>query len=210
MPHTFCYEYPRPSVTVDLAVFAMRGDTLVVLLVRRKAEPNAGRWALPGGFLNIDEPAEVGARRELREETGLDLPGPVRAFGFFDAPGRDPRGRTISLAHAVAIRGPIPEVAGGDDAAGAAWVDALKLGSLAFDHEAILNRAFAWLREGVEDGPVGQALLPREFVAAQAKVVLRTILGPDASVRTWLRRQEVEGRLAPLGGNPSRYRTRGG
>ncbi len=153
MSRPYCYEYPRPSVTVDLAVFAMRGKTLSVLLVRRKSEPFSGHWALPGGFLEMEEPAEAGARREAREETGLDLPGPVEAIGFFDAPGRDPRGRTISLAHAAVIRGPLPEVAGGDDAAEAAWRDARDPGPLAFDHDAILARALEWLaREGVLSG----------------------------------------------------------
>jgi len=118
---------------------------LRVLLVRRKAEPFAGRWALPGGFLNLDEPAEAGARRELREETGLDVAGPVEPIGFFDAPGRDPRGRTISLAFAAMVPGPLPEVAGGDDAEEAEWRGVEGLTGLAFDHDAILRKALEWL-----------------------------------------------------------------
>lgn len=208
MPPPFCYDYPRPSVTVDLAVFAMRGETLSVLLIRRKKDPFAGRWALPGGFLDMDETAEAGARRELREETGLDLPGPVETIGFYDDPRRDPRGRTISLAHAAAIRGPLPEIAGGDDAAEAAWLDAREPGRLAFDHDTILRKALCWLGEGVEHGGLGLDLLPREFVAAEAKVMLREVVGETARVRSWLNRQERAGRLAPLGGNPNRFRTK--
>ncbi len=145
MSQPFCYEYPRPAVTVDLVAFVREGSTLRVLLVRRKAEPFAGRWALPGGFLNLDEPAEAGARRELREETGLEVAGPVEPIGFFDAPGRDPRGRTISLAFAALVPGPLPAVAGADDAEKAEWRAVEGLAGLAFDHDAILARARGWL-----------------------------------------------------------------
>ena len=208
MPPPFCYDYPRPSVTADLAVFAMRGETLSVLLVRRKDEPFAGRWALPGGFLDMDETAEVGARRELREETGLDLPGPVELIGVYDEPRRDPRGRTITLAHATALRGPVPEVVGGDDAAEAAWHDAREPGRLAFDHEAILRKALCWLGESAERGPAGLDLLPREFVAAEAQAMLRAVVGDHARARTWLEHQQAAGRVVSLGGRPGRFRVK--
>src|SRR4051794_19316530 len=109
MPPPYCYDYPRPAVTVDLVVFSLSGDELRVLLIRRKADPFAGRWALPGGFLEMDEPIADGARRELREETGLEAAGPLALIGVFGDPGRDPRGRTISLAHATVVRGPVAE-----------------------------------------------------------------------------------------------------
>src|SRR5579875_326552 len=125
MPPPYCYEYPRPAVTVDLAAFAREGDGLKVLLVRRKHDPFAGRWALPGGFLGIDEPIEAAARRELKEETGFDVSGsvPLAFVGVFGDPGRDPRGRTISVAYAVEVPGPPPEVRGDDDAEEAGWFD---------------------------------------------------------------------------------------
>jgi 8-oxo-dGTP diphosphatase len=148
----YCYRYPRPAVTIDLAVLALDGDQLRVLLIRRKKEPFAGRWALPGGFLDIDEPVEAGARRELREETGLDVAGPVEFLGVYADPGRDPRGRTITLAHALVTRGPLPIVAGGDDAEDAAWLDPKQPLALAFDHDKILADALAWVRRRVAEG----------------------------------------------------------
>src|SRR5437763_14741310 len=106
----YCYEYPRPSLTVDMVVFALDGDALRVLMIRRKRDPFAGTWALPGGFVDIDEPIEHAARRELEEETGLGRISLVAPIGVFGAPGRDPRGRTISVAHAAVVRGPLPAV----------------------------------------------------------------------------------------------------
>ena len=158
MPAPYCYEYPRPMVTVDLAVFSLVEQSLRVLLIRRGREPFAGKWAIPGGFLEMDEPAEAGARRELREETGLEIAGPVEPIGFFAKPGRDPRGRTITLAHAAVVRPGEHKTQGGDDAAEAAWIKTGDSIDLAFDHAEILDQALAWLRRGVIDRTLTLAL----------------------------------------------------
>jgi 8-oxo-dGTP diphosphatase len=144
----FCYDYPRPSLTVDLVVLAGKRDTTRVLLVRRKHRPFAGRWAIPGGFVNIGEPFEKAARRELKEETGLFVTGPLAFIGVFGRPRRDPRGRTISIAHSTLLSGPLPAIKGADDAAEAAWHDVEDAKRLAFDHDEILAAARAWLRAG--------------------------------------------------------------
>lgn len=209
MPPPYCYDHPRPSVTVDLVVFGLDGEGLKVLLIRRKKDPFAARWAIPGGFLDLDEPIEVGARRELREEAGVEPSGPVDLIGVFGDPGRDPRGRVISLAHATALRAPLPEVQGGDDAAEAAWLDPRHVSGLAFDHDEILARALAWLSRGVADGPIGLALLPVEFGDEDVKRLQRTLTGSVRGAVNWRKAMEKGGRIITLGGEPPRFRTVG-
>jgi 8-oxo-dGTP diphosphatase len=205
MPAPYCYDYPRPAVTVDLAAFALFGTDLRVLLIRRKKEPFAGRWALPGGFIEIDEPIEAAARRELREETGLDVTGPVAPIGVFGDPGRDPRGRTISLAHGAAVRDAPFDLAGGDDAAEAAWLDPGQCRGLAFDHDVILAAALDWLGRGVAEGSLALALLPEEFGDAEVQALHRALGKSPRSAVAWLARMVRAGRILPTGAN--RYRS---
>ena len=140
------------------------------------------------------------ARRELREETGLDFLGPVSPIGVFGEPGRDPRGRTISMAHAAAIPGPIPEVSGGDDAADAAWLDPNGPLELAFDHALILAAALDWLRQAIERGPIGLAMLPDEFGDAEIKALHRAVGNPARTATAWRSRMKRAGRIIPVGG----------
>jgi 8-oxo-dGTP diphosphatase len=190
---SYTYEYPRPAVTVDLAVFVLDGSTIRVLMIRRKKDPFAGKWAFPGGFVEIEEPFEAAARRELKEETGLVPTGAVEFVGVFGRPGRDPRGRTISIAHATVVRGPVPEVAGGDDAADAAWMALDEAKGLAFDHDEIMDSARAWLRHGVMAGVAGVGLLPERFRAEDVRGLLRTVL--DIDVGAWIETQLRLGRI---------------
>jgi 8-oxo-dGTP diphosphatase len=206
MPPPYCYDYPRPAVTVDLAIFALSGDGLRVLLIRRKHDPFAGRWALPGGFLEIDEPIELGARRELREETGFEATGPIAFLGVYGDPGRDPRGRTISLAHAAVVRAAPVEVAGGDDAAEAAWRLARASGPLAFDHDAMLGQALGWLAQGVRKGRLGLDLLPEEFDEADVKRLFRSLFDATVGAGHWLRRMEKAGLVEHRAGSGRLYR----
>src|SRR5690242_20140829 len=98
----YCYDYPRPAVTVDIVVLQWQQDQLCVLLIQRGKDPFAGRWALPGGFVDIDEPLEDAAGRELREETGVTDVS-LREVGTASKPGRDPRGRTISVVYRAIV-----------------------------------------------------------------------------------------------------------
>jgi 8-oxo-dGTP diphosphatase len=133
----FCYEFPRPSVTVDVALVT-REKTPRVLLIRRKAEPFAGKWALPGGFVDEKEKLIDAARRELKEETGLVQAELEQVYAFGD-PGRDPRGWTVSVVFLGRVRPGLNPTAG-DDAAEVGWFPLDAPPPLAFDHAEILAR----------------------------------------------------------------------
>ena len=138
MPYT--YPYPRPMLTADCVVTNPRRE---VLLVRRGNDPYRGCWALPGGFMEMDETIEHCAARELQEETGLAVTeSELRLVGVYSAPGRDPRGRTVTAAYAVRV----PDgasAAAGDDADEVRWGSLDDLPSLAFDHAQIIADASA-------------------------------------------------------------------
>ncbi len=140
---TYTYDYPRPMVTVDVLVVAPGPEGIEILLIRRGNDPFKGAWALPGGFLDLDEELEEAARRELREETGLSV-STLREIGVFGAIGRDPRGRTITAAY-LAFLDERPAPRAGDDAVEAAWFPLDTQRKLAFDHEEIIKRAAAML-----------------------------------------------------------------
>lgn len=135
---TYTYNYPKPSVTTDCIVLKSTSEQSKVLLIKRKHDPFIGKWALPGGFVEIDEDLMDGAIRELKEETGLrkiDL----KQFGTYGKPGRDPRGRTISVVYYGFVQEGESYVTAGDDAAEACWFDLKKLPLLAFDHGEIIH-----------------------------------------------------------------------
>ncbi len=139
----YCYEYPRPAVTVDILVVT-RGRAPKVLLIRRKHAPFAGRWAIPGGFVDMDESLETAARRELREETGVEAAQLVQLHTFGD-PGRDPRGRTISVVYLARVTQSAVQPQAADDAAEADWFPLDRPPELAFDHDKILACARKYL-----------------------------------------------------------------
>ena len=131
----YTYDYERPMLTADCVAVNSRGE---VLLVRRGGEPFKGCWALPGGFMEMDETIERCAVRELNEETGIDLPEEaLTLIGIYSAPGRDPRGRTVTAAYLLKV-GDIAATAG-DDAAEVRWWPLGSLPPLAFDHAAIIS-----------------------------------------------------------------------
>lgn len=135
----FTYPYPRPSLTVDV-VLVTREPNPRVLLIQRKADPFVGKWALPGGFADENEPLIDAARRELREETGIELADLEQLHTFGD-PGRDPRGWTVSVAYLARVSPDQLRPVAGDDAAAVGWYALAKLPPLAFDHADILARA---------------------------------------------------------------------
>jgi 8-oxo-dGTP diphosphatase len=199
MPPPFCYDYPRPQVTVDLVVFCFFDKGIRVLLIRRGREPFAGKWAIPGGFLEMDEPVETAARRELKEETGLEIAGPIEPIGFFADLGRDPRGRTITLAHAAIVPSGEHAVKGADDAVEAAWIKLSDPIDLAFDHAKIVARAAAWLRQGFVEEDLAFQLLPGIFPGRDIRACYRALGLPDRQVKQWVDRMQRAGKLRALG-----------
>ena len=170
----YCYKYPHPAVTTDCVIFGFDGERLQVLLIERGIEPYKGRWAFPGGFLKMDETAEAGARRELKEETGLEG-AYMEQFHTFSAPERDPRERVITIAYYALVK--IQEVKGGDDAASARWFPLDDIPSLAFDHDYILRMATQRLREQIHFQPIGFELLPEKFTIKELQLLYEAILG---------------------------------
>ena len=136
MPYT--YKYPRPAVTADCVVITSEEEPRV-MLIERGEEPFKGCWAIPGGFLNMDETTEQCAIRELEEETGLKI-DKAKQIGAYCKVDRDPRGRTISVAYLAIVERPL-EVSGEDDAAKANWFPVNALPPLAFDHDEIMADA---------------------------------------------------------------------
>ena len=135
MAHT--YDYPRPMVTVDCLIFNNLKAIPRILLIQRKNPPFEGLWALPGGFIEMDETLMESALRELKEETGIRLKK-LKQIHVFGDPGRDPRGRTISVAFIGFVAKELPAVAA-DDAAKADWFPIDQLPELAFDHTEIIR-----------------------------------------------------------------------
>lgn len=142
----YTYKYPRPAVTADCVVITKERQPKV-LLVERGNEPFKGCWAIPGGFMNMDETAEQCAIRELKEETGLEVEV-VRQIGTYSKVDRDPRGRTISVAY-LAVIDTEEDVRGQDDAAKAAWWPTDALPPLAFDHDEIMEDAIALFQHSI-------------------------------------------------------------
>ena len=170
----YCYKYPHPAVTTDCVIFGFDGSELQVLLIERGIEPFKGKWAFPGGFLNMDETAGEGAMRELKEETGLEN-AYIEQFNTYSEPGRDPRERVITIAHYALVR--IQEVKGGDDAAKAQWFPIDEVPQLAFDHDKILRDAMRKLRERIHFEPIGFELLPEKFTMRELQILYESILG---------------------------------
>ncbi len=170
----YAYQYPRAAVATDCVIFGYDGQQLQVLLIERGVEPFKGEWALPGGFLKMDESVEECAFRELREETSLE-PVSLEQFGVFSAVDRDPRGRVITIAFYALVKK--EHVQGGDDAASAQWFGIDRLPALALDHAAILQEARQALKRDIHHQPVAFRLLAEHFTMPQLQRLYETILG---------------------------------
>ena len=197
---SFTYDYPKADHTVDAVVFGVdleERDLKILLIERgREGEPFFGHWALPGGFINIDEDLDDALERELEEETGLRV-SYIEQLYTFGKPDRDPRGRVISTAYMALVRP--TEVTGQDDAAKAEWKSVKDLPPLAFDHKDIVYTGLYRLRTKVRWKPIGINLLPHEFTLTELQQVYEIILDRKLDKRNFRRRVLRLGVLAETG-----------
>jgi 8-oxo-dGTP diphosphatase len=183
----YSYEYPRPAVTTDCIIFGFDAGEIKVLLVERGIEPFQGRWALPGGFLQMDENADECAQRELFEETGLENVFIEQLYTFSDV-DRDPRGRVITVSYFALVKLANYKVQAGDDAKNAKWFPISKVPSLAFDHDRILRVALNRLRGKIRYQPIGFELLPEKFTMPELQTLYETILEMQLDRRNFRRK----------------------
>ncbi len=186
-------------VTVDIVLFTLRPDaaSLEVLLVERGVPPYEGAWALPGGFVHPDESLEDAARRELREETGVDSGYLEQLYSFGD-PGRDPRGRVVTVAYYALVSADRRPPEAGTDARSAKFWPVAALPALAFDHAMILEYALGRLRTKLEWTSVGFELLPPKFTLSELQRLHEAILGRELDKRNFRRWVAARDFVVPL------------
>lgn len=208
--------YERPSVAVDVALLTVKGDALHTLLVRRREAPHKGRWALPGGFVRMDESLDAAAQRVLREKAALKGVFLEQLYTFGDV-RRDPRTRVISVTYYALVEGerlqgtgPVAEEGPHLLALSIPWegetggpVEALgedgRGVALAFDHADILGMAVKRVRGKLDYAPLGFQLLPERFTLLQLQRVHETVLGRPVNKDSFRRRMLASGQLEATG-----------
>ena len=169
------YEFPRAALTVDCVVFGFDHGDLKLMLIQRSLPPFQGGWALPGGFVRVEESLEDAALRELKEETGLEKVYLEQLYTF-GAVDRDPRERVVTVAYYALVRLEHYQVQAATDAQSAAWFTLDDLPKLAFDHDKIIETARARLRSKVRYEPIGFELLPEKFTLTQIQHLYEVLL----------------------------------
>ena len=194
MPYT--YKFPRPSLTVDCVVFGLdnenfrRGSSygpplqLKIMLIQRKLSPFEGEWALPGGFVRLNESLEEAARRELLEETGIEKVFLEQLYSFGDV-DRDPRDRVVTIAYYALVNLWEYQIRAATDARDARWFPVSQLPPLAFDHDRIVQVALKRVKGKVRYEPIGFELLPTKFTLTQLQRLYETILGQTLDKRNF-------------------------
>lgn len=197
MNHT--YQYPRAALTVDCVVFGFDDGSgaLQVLLIRRGIAPFKDHWALPGGFVRVEETLDEAARRELAEETNLSTVflEQLYTFGTVD---RDPRERVVSVAYYALTKPADHTTAASTDAAEARWFPVSDIPSLAFDHATILDAALTRLRGKLRYEPIGFELLPPKFTLTQLQRLYESVLGAEIDKRNFRKKVLSHELLIPL------------
>ncbi len=197
-PKAYRYDYPHPAVTTDVVLFTLREGALSVLLIERRNPPYRGMWALPGGFLEIDEELEQCAIRELREETGIEGVYLEQLYTF-GTPGRDPRERIISVTYFALTRSDSLSPKAASDAARVAWFPVNDLPELAFDHAEILQLARHRLVAKLHYSTIAFQLLPERFTLSQLQSVYEILLDEPLDKRNFRKTMLARGILTETG-----------
>ena len=179
--------YPRPAVTVDVLLFTVRAEKLQLALIRRGIAPYLGSWALPGGFVRMEEALEAAARREIEEETGVRGVFLEQLYTF-GKPDRDPRSRVITVAYYALVPGEHLVLRADTDASDASWFDVAKLPDLAFDHAEIVRVGIERLKAKLEYSDIAYGLLPARFRLSELQRVYEIILGRALDKRNFRKR----------------------
>lgn len=191
------YDYPHPAITTDSVVFGFDGKALHILLIERGIEPYKGLWALPGGFLNPDETVEQCAKRELKEETGVENVY-LEEFRSFSDPGRDPRERVVTIAFVALVKKSDYMLIAGDDASNALWFALDELPPLAFDHYDIISAARKKLPEMLKTRPVAFRLLDDNFSMPELQRLYEAINGTTYDRRNFARKMASTGLIREM------------
>jgi 8-oxo-dGTP diphosphatase len=181
---SYTYKYPKPSITVDCVVFGLDEQQLKVMLIQRGVEPFKDTWALPGGFVKLEESLEAAALRELKEETGIKKVFLEQLYTF-GAVNRDPRDRVITVAYYALINIGEHLLLATTDATNASWFSLQALPALAFDHSEIIKIAIARLQGKLRYQPIGFELLPKKFTLTQLQNLYETVLGTQLDKRNF-------------------------
>jgi len=201
---SYSYSYPHPAVSTDVVVFTIRDWKLHILLVRRANPPFKGEWALPGGFVEIDEDIEACAARELAEETGIKGVFLEQLYTF-GKPQRDPRERVITVGYYALVPSDRLQIRAASDAGAAAWFGFDQLPTLAFDHAEIIETAHRRLVAKLDYSTIAFEFMPESFTLSELQRVYEVLLNESLDKRNFRKRIlsldliEETGRLSRLG-----------
>lgn len=199
----YCYRYPHPALTADCVIFGFDGQSLKILLVERGRTPYLGSWALPGGFMRMDETIEQCAARELAEETNLKGIY-LEQFKVFSTVKRDPRERVVTVAFVALVRPHLYEVSAGDDASDARWFDLEFMPPMAFDHADIVAQARMYISEMLRVKPIAFELLNKVFSLSELQRVYEAITGHSYDRRNFQRKALQSGIIKEVDGSAPR------
>ena|SRR3989338_2909715 len=190
--------FSRPSVTVDVLIFTIQESLLKIALIKRGVEPFKNMWAIPGGFVHLDESLEEAAKRELAEEAGVKDVYLEQLYTFGD-PKRDPRERVITVSYIALIPSEHIKLTAKTDASEARWFSTADLPKLAFDHKQILDYALERLRLKIQYSNIAYGLLPKKFRLSDLQRVYEIILGQRQDKRNFRKRMLSLGLLKETG-----------